>query len=1183
MAEVVLSAFLEVLINKLASSMLEEYGLWSGAEKELEKLESTLTAIEAVMEDAEERQFKDKAVQNWLTKLKDAVYDADHVLDEFATVALQQKVKSHNHTNALVRKFLSVLNSLAFHVKMGFKIKKINERLDAIALERVNYHFGEGMRDEQNEDNGRQQTHSFVIESEVFGREKDKADIVDMLIDSSNGADLSVIPILGMGGIGKTTLAQLTFNDVKVKESFKLRMWVCVSEEFDVGKLIKAIIEAATKKRCDLLSIDLLQTRLRETLAGEKFLLVLDDVWSEDHDKWDRLRALLRGGAKGSKIIVTSRSAEVAAIMGSLPTCYLSRLSDDDCWTLFAKRAFQNGGAEETPRMVAIGKEIIKKCGGVPLAIKTLGSLMHSRRKEHEWLYVKDNELWRLPQERKGILPALRISYNHLPSYLKRCFAYCAVFPKDYDFNKERLVQMWIAEGLVERCDGGKQLEDIGNDYFNYLLWRSFFQDAGQDDDGNIISCKIHDLMHDLAQFVSEVECSILEADSKQIIPKRTRHLSLVCNKMVQTVPNCLSKAKSLHTLLVLSERPGAVWVPQTIFSTFRYLHVLILSSTSITSLSNSLGKLIHLRFLDFSYTDVEALPKSISSLVNLQTLNLSHCFKLQELPKNTKNLVNLRHVMIDHCHSLLKMPSRIGKLTSLQTLSQFIVGKESGCKLAELKLLNLRGEIAIKNLQNVMYAREAKEAKLLEKHNLSSLELSWEHGYISSNSIEVFEKVLEALQPHKNLKRFRLKRYMGVKFPNWLMDAILINLVEIRLKSCKRCILLPPLGQLPLLKVLYITGMDAVTCIGNEFYGNGDIKGFPSLKHFEIHDMPNLEEWLNFDGGQVLPCIKKLAVKGCPKLRSMPHQLSSLEELELRDSSEMLLRVLPSLTSLTTLQVCEFSKVRSLQGEVENLTNLKSLHIETCDELVSLPEGLSNLTGLEFLGIWGCSSLTSLPEIQGLVSLRELSILNCIALSSLADGLQNLTALEKLNIEGCPDLVHLPEEDLQNLTALWSLRMSHCPKFVSLPVGLQYITTLKDLHILDFPSVQTLPEWLGSLKSLRELSLWDCPNLTSLPNAMQHLTSLEYLSIWRCPNLEQRCEREEGEDWHKIAHVPEIHIKDQEIITQQLVALEATGKGKHSWKLLHEAKKMKTTIVHSLKTAQAAIMCKVSLKRQIQ
>ncbi|EEF36947.1 putative disease resistance protein RGA3 [Ricinus communis] len=1177
MAEIVLIAFLQVLFDKLASSQLEEYGMWMGAKKELEKLESTLSTIAAVLEDAEDRQVKDKAVRNWLTKLKDAVLDADDALDEFATKALQQKVKSQNDSKHWVSSFLLVPKSAALYVKMEFKMKGINERLNAIALERVNFHFNEGIGDveKEKEDDERRQTHSFVIESEIFGREKDKADIVDMLIGWGKGEDLSIIPIVGMGGMGKTTLAQLAFNDVKVKEFFKLRMWICVSEDFDVQRLTKAIIEAVTKEGCDLLGMDLLQTRLRDRLAGERFLLVLDDVWSEDYNKWDRLRTLLRGGAKGSKIIVTSRSARVAAIMSSLSTCYLAGLSEDDCWTLFSKRAFGIGGAEETPRMVAIGKEIVKKCGGNPLAVNTLGSLMHSRRDEQEWIYVKDNELWKLPQECDGILPALRISYNHLPSYLKRCFAYAAVFPKDYEINKDRLIQMWIAEGLVEISNCDEKLEDMGNTYFKYLVWRSFFQVARECEDGSIISCKIHDLMHDLAQFVAGVECSVLEAGSNQIIPKGTRHLSLVCNKVTENIPKCFYKAKNLHTLLALTEKQEAVQVPRSLFLKFRYLHVLILNSTCIRKLPNSLGKLIHLRLLDVSHTDIEALPKSITSLVNLQTLNLSHCFELQELPKNTRNLISLRHTIIDHCHSLSKMPSRIGELTSLQTLSQFIVGKEYGCRLGELKLLNLRGELVIKKLENVMYRRDAKEARLQEKHNLSLLKLSWDRPH------DISEIVLEALKPHENLKRFHLKGYMGVKFPTWMMDAILSKLVEIKLKKCMRCEFLPPLGQLPVLKALYIRGMDAVTYVGKEFYGNGVINGFPLLEHFEIHAMPNLEEWLNFDEGQALTRVKKLVVKGCPKLRNMPRNLSSLEELELSDSNEMLLRVLPSLTSLATLRISEFSEVISLEREVENLTNLKSLHIKMCDKLVFLPRGISNLTSLGVLGIWSCSTLTSLPEIQGLISLRELTILNCCMLSSLA-GLQHLTALEKLCIVGCPKMVHLMEEDVQNFTSLQSLTISHCFKFTSLPVGIQHMTTLRDLHLLDFPGLQTLPEWIENLKLLRELSIWDCPNLTSLPNAMQHLTSLEFLSIWKCPNLEKRCKKEEGEDWHKIKHVPDIEIKDQEIRMEQIMAPEIAANDKHLGRLLGEAKKIRTAIVHSLKAAQV-IIGGVSLRKQRQ
>ena len=176
-----------------------------GAKEELEKLESTLSTIAAVLDDAEERQVKDKAVRNWLTKLKDVVFAADDVLDEFATKSLQRKVKSQNLRNHGLSSFLLVPYSVAYHVRMVSMIKEINSRLNAIALERVNFHFREGIRDaeKEKEDSERRQTHSFVIESEVFGREKDKSEIVDMLIGCGDGEDLSVIPIIGMGGLAK--------------------------------------------------------------------------------------------------------------------------------------------------------------------------------------------------------------------------------------------------------------------------------------------------------------------------------------------------------------------------------------------------------------------------------------------------------------------------------------------------------------------------------------------------------------------------------------------------------------------------------------------------------------------------------------------------------------------------------------------------------------------------------------------------------------------------------------------------------------------------------------------------------------------------------------------------------------------------------------------------------------------
>ncbi|XP_058078554.1 putative disease resistance protein RGA1 [Magnolia sinica] len=583
-----------------------------------------------------------------------------------------------------------------------------------------------------------------------------------------------------------------------------------------------------------------------------------------------------------------------------------------------------------------------------------------------------------------------------------------------------------MAEGFIQSSFGSNHMENIGGEYFNNLLRRSFFQDVEKDDDGNIVCCKMHDLMHDLARFVAGTECSIVQVDNAESIENKSRCLSLECGYSwkVRTFPKALKKVNHLRTLLLLEGESFSI--PRNHFVHFTCLRVLDLSKANVTKeLLVSIGKLKQLRYLDLSYTEIAALPESICSLPHLQTLRLLWCYNLAELPRDMSKMTSLRHLEIDgYNYKLTHMPANMGELKFLQTLPIFIIGKDRGCGIKELQDLNLRGSLIIRNLENVMCRADAQEANLKEKPNLQKLHFSWgSWGQdIDLKLAGNVEETLEGLQPHPNLKRLEVEGYVGVRFPIWMSSSLLSNLVEISLFNCRRCEQLPQLGQLPLLKVLEIVGMHAVKSIGNHFYGDNVAEGFPSLEELRLEDMPNLEEWSGFNGREVLPCLNRLSVFRCPKLTTLPC-LQSLKELTLTDSNEMLLGSVANLTSLSYSMIENFKELRSLSGGLfPNHTRLLTLDIRRCPKLESVSGELGNLAALESLKFWRCPKLESVSgELGNLAALESLKFWRCPKLESVSGELGNLAALESLKFWRCPKLESVSGE-LGNLAALESL-----------------------------------------------------------------------------------------------------------------------------------------------------------------
>ncbi|XP_022719619.1 putative disease resistance protein RGA1 [Durio zibethinus] len=619
-----------------------------GVRSDLEKLKKTLTTIRAVLLDAEEKQAHDAQLRVWLQELKDACYDAEDVLDEFEIEASRKQLLKQRSIRKKVSHFFSASNPLVFQFRMAHKIKKITERFGEIAVLKNNFHLKKRHHGRRHALLLDRETHSFVQASEVIGRDEEKQRIIKMLMKDvpADEEDISVLPIVGVGGLGKTALAKLVFNDESLDSHFGLKLWVCVSDDFDLKRLLVKIIKAGKGVDGDLGNMDLeqLQKVLRDCLNGKKYLLVLDDVWNDDNRKWQELKQLLVGGDSGSKIVVTTRSNRVAKITGTIPPQHLEGLPYDKALSLFLKFAFKKGEEKQHPNLVKIGEEIVEKCKGVPLVLKTLGSLLFSKTSENEWRLVKNSETWELMEKENEIFSVLKLTYDQVSPHLKQCFAYCSLYPKDYDFYEFELIQFWMAHGLLQSSNKNESPADIGRQYLNDLLSRSLFQDC----DGELIynRFKMHDLLHDLASLVAKNDCCIVNS-FEQNIAQGIRHLCLINSYFLEeNASKFLDKLGHLRTLRLpdMGNGPSNKSFIETCLKKFQRLRVLDLSGSTLKVLPKRIGHLKHLRYLNLSGNpSIKKLPHSICKLQNLQSLFLGGCNQIEELPKDVRYMISLR------------------------------------------------------------------------------------------------------------------------------------------------------------------------------------------------------------------------------------------------------------------------------------------------------------------------------------------------------------------------------------------------------------------------------------------------------------------------------------------------------------------------------------------------------------
>ncbi|ESW05644.1 hypothetical protein PHAVU_011G197400 [Phaseolus vulgaris] len=898
-AEMVTGALVSILVERtidtLASRFVHIFGARKHKKKQLSHLKMNLLAIDVVAFDAEQKQFTDPRVRDWLLRAKDVVFDAEDLLDEidYELSKSQVEAESQSATNKVWNSLKSPFVTF-FENEIESRMEQVTEDLEDLATQSNVLGLKKASVVGVAPGSSSRLTYtSLPNESVIYGRDEDREFVFNWLTSDTHNK-LSILSIVGMGGLGKTSLAQHVFNDPRIDGKFDIKAWVSIPQEFDVLNVSRAILDTITDSNDHSIQQEVVQRGLKEKLTGKKFLLILDDVWNERQSKWEDVQKPLIFGGQGSRILVTTRSEKVAGTMRS-EKYLLQVLRKDDCWELFAKHAFQSANPQPHRDFMEIGKKIVEKCNGLPLALKTMGSLLHNKSSFWEWESIMRSEIWDFSENESDILPALRLSYLYLPSYLKKCFAFCALFPKGYVFDKEYLIQLWLAENFLESPLHKRSPKEVGEHYFNDLLSWSFFQESGKEEPKHFM---MHDLLNDLAKFVCEDICIRLGVDEPKGIPKTSRHFSFPTIGIVHFDGfGSLVDTQKLHTFMPTDwrmynpfHRPWYCKMSiDDLFSKFKLIRVLSLSNCyNLREVPKFVGNLKHLRSLDLSFTDIKKLPDSISLLKKLQILKLNDCRRLKELPSYLHQLDNLR--CLEFINTKVKIvPAHLGKQKNLQVLmSSFYVEKNKEFSIQKLGELNLRGSLRIHELQNIENPSYALEADLKNKPDLLELQLEWIiMGSSSIDSTKVGD-VIENLRPSKHLKKLSVRNYVGKQLPNWLLDNSLLNLVSLALMNCTCCQRFPSLGLLPFLKKLEISGFDEIVRIDGDFHGNNSCS-FKSLETLIFSNMRQWEKWECQALTGAFPCLRQLFIIRCPKLKGeLPQQVVPLKILQIEGCQEL-------------------------------------------------------------------------------------------------------------------------------------------------------------------------------------------------------------------------------------------------------------------------------------------------------
>lgn len=599
------------LLQNLSDLLKEEANFLAGVEDKVQSLHDELSFINIFLESSAEKR-KDKIVNEVVRQIRDVAYEAEDMIDRFI-----HNVAEHRRWSPIGRIFRYPSHTLMLR-NVGKKIEGIKEKIDEIYKNRERYGIerveasGNAVEEEAMHRRRRE-----VEENDVVGFVHDSATLVKQLTEGD--PKLDVISIIGMGGLGKTTLARKIYNNFLVKRDFNYHVWVCVSQDFRIRELLLQILKELGMGLEDM-SEDELKKQLVRCLQGRRFLVVMDDIWRAE--VWDEVRSMFPDNSNGSRILITSRNKGVALYASHTPPYYLPFLNKNESWELFSKKVFRGGTCP--PELETLGRQIAEDCRGLPLSIVVLaGRLAKMDKSPHLWSkFVGEvTSLLNGNDDTTICKKILSLSYTDLPRYLKPCFLYFGIYPEDFEILVSQLIDLWVAEGFIQ-CTGNRLPEDVAELYLEELIDRSLIQVARKRRiDGGVKRCRIHDLLRDLC--ISEsVEEKFLEvhSDYQYLSANNSRRLSIIQGNTRRYMSSNLPVPKNARSVFFFDtdDRLYDCVTWKWLEENFKLLRVIDYVPDSV--MPKSIETFIHLRYLRIDGPKL-VFPNSICNLTNLVTL----------------------------------------------------------------------------------------------------------------------------------------------------------------------------------------------------------------------------------------------------------------------------------------------------------------------------------------------------------------------------------------------------------------------------------------------------------------------------------------------------------------------------------------------------------------------------------